>query len=117
MDHDRACHVITQPLALRADPRAKYAQSVSERHLIDEAHQIARHRVNCRDGLAGIFDYANVRQAFARRLPVPQRFEQNEISVHQEKSEENKNSCDPRPGKIRNASKHSARAITQADEQ
>src|ERR1017187_6620079 len=75
VNHHGAGNVITQPFALGADPRAQHADSVDKWQLIDEAQQISANRVNRRNGLAGILDHADVRQAFAGRLPVPDRFE------------------------------------------
>src|ERR1700676_368494 len=92
VDHHGSCHVVTQPFALRADPRAQNPNAVGKRQLVDDAKQIAAYSVDGSDGLAGVLDDANVGQALSRCLAIPDRFKQHKVPVHEQKKAED-NEC------------------------
>ena len=64
---------------------ADAAHDVKDGQEIDGAHEVARERLEYGDGAAALLDDADLRDALARRLAMPQPLKQGEVAPMQEK--------------------------------
>ncbi len=92
-DH-RAGNVIAQAFALRTEQGTDNAHAIQGRNAVDNPQQVACDGLVGGNGPARVLDDPQPRQALAGRLPVPDGFEQREVSrLEKERPEHHHGQC------------------------
>src|SRR5580698_4106208 len=88
MNHDGPCSEITESLMPLRTQHRDDADKVERRQVVDDAQQIARHRLKQCDLAARVLDHAQLHDVLTRRLPVPEGLKKGVVTPDEQEVQE-----------------------------